>query len=96
MNTKINQLKIAIIGLGYVGLPLALEFAKKKIVIGFDVEKKRIKQLKVGFDKNFETTKKEIKKIKKIKFTNNEEDLKLANCFIITVPTPIKKIKNQI
>ena len=93
MSKKTNQLKIAIIGLGYVGLPLALEFAKKKIVIGFDVEKKRIKQLKVGFDKNFETTKKEIKKIKKIKFTSNEEDLKLANCFIITVPTPIKKNK---
>ena len=93
MNKKINQLKIAIIGLGYVGLPLALEFAKKKTVIAFDIEKKRIKQLKVGFDKNFETSKKDIEKIKKIKFTNNEEDLKLANCFIITVPTPIKKNK---
>tara|TARA_B100001057_G_scaffold494924_1_gene592636 strand:- start:3764 stop:5044 length:1281 start_codon:yes stop_codon:yes gene_type:complete len=93
MNKKINQLKIAIIGLGYVGLPLALEFAKKKTVIAFDIEKKRIKQLKVGFDKNFETSKKDIKKKKKIRFTNNEEDLKLANCFIITVPTPIKKNK---
>ena len=93
MNKKINQLKIAIIGLGYVGLPLALEFAKKKTVIAFDIEKKRIKQLKVGFDKNFKTSKKNIKKKKKIRFTNNEEDLKLANCFIITVPTPIKKNK---
>ncbi|MDC0402629.1 Vi polysaccharide biosynthesis UDP-N-acetylglucosamine C-6 dehydrogenase TviB [Candidatus Pelagibacter sp.] len=93
MNKKNNQLKIAIIGLGYVGLPLALEFAKKRTVIAFDIEKKRIKQLKAGFDKNFETSKKDIGKIKKIRFTHNEEDLKLANCFIITVPTPIKKNK---
>ncbi len=93
MTKKINKLKLAIIGLGYVGLPLALEFAKKKNVIGFDIKKKRIKELNKGLDRNFEITKEQIQKIKKIKFTNKEKDLKLANCFIITVPTPIDNKK---
>lgn len=93
MKWKINKLKLAIIGLGYVGLPLALAFAKKRNVIGFDVEKTRIKQLKSGYDRNFENTKNTIQKIKKVKFTNNEKDLERANCFIITVPTPIDKNK---
>jgi UDP-N-acetyl-D-galactosamine dehydrogenase len=93
MKWKINKLKLAIIGLGYVGLPLALAFAKKRNVIGFDVEKTRIKQLKKGYDRNFENTKDTIQKIKKIKFTNYEKDLERANCFIITVPTPIDKNK---
>ena len=93
MKKKINKLKLAIIGLGYVGLPLAIEFAKKRKVIGFDIEQRRVKQLKTGFDRNYETTKKAIFKTKKIKFTYNEKDLKQANCFIITVPTPIDKNK---
>ena len=53
---KINNLKVAIIGLGYVGLPLAIEFAKKRFVIGFDVKKKRIEELKSGVDKNLDQT----------------------------------------
>ena len=93
MKKKINKLKLAIIGLGYVGLPLAVEFAKKRKVIGFDIEQTRVKQLKTGFDRNYETTRKAILKTKKIKFTYNEKDLKQANCFIITVPTPIDKNK---
>ncbi len=88
-----KNLKLAIIGLGYVGLPLALEFAKKRLVVGFDINKKRIKELKYGFDKNLEFNKKEIKSIKKLKFTSDPKDLKFANCFIITVPTPINKLK---
>jgi UDP-N-acetyl-D-glucosamine/UDP-N-acetyl-D-galactosamine dehydrogenase len=63
MKKKIKKLKVAIIGLGYVGLPLALEFAKKRKVIGFDVNKKRIEELKSGFDRNLESTKSELKKI---------------------------------
>ena len=63
MKTK-REIKIAIIGLGYVGLPLALEFAKKLSVIGFDIEKKRILQLKNGFDRNLETTRKDLNKKK--------------------------------
>ena len=90
---NISDLKLAIIGLGYVGLPLALEFAKKKYIAGFDIDKKRIKQLQSGIDKNLEITKKELQKIKKIKFTSSIEDLKIGNCFIITVPTPVDKLK---
>jgi UDP-N-acetyl-D-galactosamine dehydrogenase len=93
MIKSINELNLAIIGLGYVGLPLALEFAKKKTVIGFDLEKKRINQLKSKIDKNLEINQNEFKKAKKIKFTYNKKDLKSSNCFIVTVPTPIDKFK---
>ncbi len=88
---KIN--KLAVIGLGYVGLPLALEFAKKKTVIGFDINKKRIKELKSGIDKNLEFNLKDIKKSKKLKFSSNLKDIKSINCYIITVPTPINQFK---
>jgi UDP-N-acetyl-D-galactosamine dehydrogenase len=84
---------LAIIGLGYVGLPLALEFAKKRSVIGFDTKKNRIKELKSGIDKNLEIHKDELQNIKNIKFTYLEEDLKQANIYIITVPTPIDDLK---
>ncbi len=91
---KLNEnIKLAIIGLGYVGLPLALEFAKKRTVIGFDVKEDRIKDLKSGLDKNLEIGKKEFQSIKQILFTNREEDLKSANIFIVTVPTPIDDYK---
>ena len=93
MIKDIKELNLAVIGLGYVGLPLALEFAKKKIVIGFDLEKKRINQLKSKIDKNLEISRNEFEKAKKIKVTYNKKDLKSANCFIITVPTPIDKFK---
>jgi UDP-N-acetyl-D-glucosamine/UDP-N-acetyl-D-galactosamine dehydrogenase len=89
----IKDIKIAIIGLGYVGLPLALEFAKNRKVIGFDIKKKRIEELNSGIDKNLEFNKEEIENTKNLNFTNNEEDLKYANCFIITVPTPIDELK---
>ncbi len=92
--TKIKKdLKLAIIGLGYVGLPLALEFSKKKIVIGFDIDKKRVQELNSGIDKNLEFKKNELQSSKKLYFTNRLEDLKSVNCFIITVPTPINKLK---
>ena len=93
MINKIEDLKLAIIGLGYVGLPLALEFSKKKNVVGFDINKKRIKDLNSGFDKNLEFNKKQLHSIKHLRFTSNIEDLKSANCFIITVPTPIDELK---
>ncbi len=66
-----KDLKLAIIGLGYVGLPLALEFAKKKLVIGFDIYEKRINELNSGIDKNLEFNKKELQSSKKINFTTN-------------------------
>jgi UDP-N-acetyl-D-galactosamine dehydrogenase len=94
MINKKKDIKLAIIGLGYVGLPLALEFAKKKKkVIGFDINKKRIEELDIGIDKNLDLNKEELKNLKKIKFTSNEKHLKHVNCFIVSVPTPINKLK---
>ena len=90
---KKKNLKVAIIGLGYVGLPLALAFEKKKSIIGFDLDKKRIKQLNLGIDKNLEFGKDELLSSKKLKFTNNIKDINNSNCFIITVPTPVDKLK---
>tara|TARA_Y100000389_G_C17459150_1_gene520361 strand:- start:288 stop:1562 length:1275 start_codon:yes stop_codon:yes gene_type:complete len=90
---NIDSLRLGIIGLGYVGLPLAVEFGKLKRTIGFDLNIKRIKELESGFDKTLELNKKEIKKSKKLIFTNKIHDLKSANCYIIAVPTPINKYK---
>ncbi len=88
-----KKIKIAIIGLGYVGLPLALAFAKKKYIVAFDINKKRVKELNLGKDRNLEFSKKELKLSKKLNFTSRLEDLKSSNCFIITVPTPVDKNK---
>ena len=89
-------MKIAIIGLGYVGLPLALEFSKKYEVVGFDINKKRIEQLKNGIDKTNETTTIEIQKVlnkdsigKGLFLTNNIDFIKSSQVYIVTVPTPI-------
>ena len=85
--------KIGILGLGYVGLPLAIEFGKKYQVIGYDKKAKRINELKSNCDKNFDINEKEFLKSKKLNFTNNLNHLKLCNIFIITVPTPVTKKK---
>ncbi len=90
---NMGNLKLAIIGLGYVGLPLAIEFGKVRKTIGFDISKQRINNLKFGFDKTLEVKKKEIKKSKNLIFTYNKKELVKANCYIITVPTPINKYK---
>lgn len=91
----ISKINLAIIGIGYVGLPLAIEFSKKRKVIAFDLNQKRVDELNRGIDKTLEVNKKEIIKLKKnLLFTSNKKDLLNANCFIITVPTPIKKNKN--
>jgi len=88
-----KNLKLAIIGLGYVGLPLAVEFGKKRSVIGFDINQKRIDELKLGIDSTLETTKKELSDAQLLAYTTNTDDLKVANCFIVTVPTPIDSFK---
>ena len=93
MINKIEDLKLGIIGLGYVGLPLALEFSKKKKVIGFDISEKRIRELKSGLDKNLEFEKDELQGLEQLNFTNSIENLKSVNCFIITVPTPVDEFK---
>lgn len=86
---------ITIIGLGYVGLPLAVEFAKKYKVIGFDIYKERINELKSTYDRTLELTSDELKEAlsNDILFTDSPEEIKNANIFIVTVPTPIDEHK---
>jgi len=90
---QLNELRLAVIGLGYVGLPLAVEFGQKRSVVGFDINQQRIEQLKLGNDSTLETTKEELSAAKELSFTNKIEDLRSCNCFIITVPTPIDEHK---
>ena len=85
--------KIALIGLGYVGLPLAIEFGKQREVIGFDINQSRINDLKNGIDSTLETTKEELKEAVHLSYTTNLDDIKDCEIFIITVPTPIDKHK---
>ena len=85
--------KIAIIGLGYVGLPLAVEFGKQYKTIGFDINHQRIEELKQGQDSTLETTAEELKQAVKLNFTTNSEEIKNCNIYIVTVPTPIDKYK---
>ena len=85
--------KIAIIGLGYVGLPLAVEFGKKREVIGFDINQERITQLKDGNDSTLETTLQELKDATQLSYTTNIDDIKDCEFYIVTVPTPIDKNK---
>ncbi len=89
-----TNLKIAIIGLGYVGLPLAVEFGKKYQVIGFDINHDRISELKKGFDRTNESNKEEIFSAKYLHFSSEVDKLKEYNVFIVTVPTPINKFKS--
>jgi len=89
----LSQKKIAIIGLGYVGLPLAVEFGKKYSTLGFDINKKRINELTEGYDRTLESNKSEIEASKGLIFSYNIEDLQNYNIFIVTVPTPIDQFK---
>ena len=91
--TDLCNLKIAIIGLGYVGLPLAVEFGKIRSVLGFDINPKRIDQLKAGQDFTQETEPKDLKAAIHLSFSTNSHDLRACNSFIVTVPTPIDKHK---
>ena len=86
---NVTDKKIAIIGLGYVGLPLAVEFGKTRSVIGFDINKKRIAELEGGQDHTLEVTPDELVNAKFLAYTANADALKLASIFIVTVPTPI-------
>ena len=88
-----KNIKIGIIGLGYVGLPLAIEFGKIFRVYGFDISKERINQLSNHEDINSELNKNEIKSAKFLSFIDNSKDLNKCNFFIITVPTPVKENK---
>ena len=91
-NNLLNKIKLAVVGLGYVGLPIAVEFGKKRKVVGYDYNNKRISQLKNFVDITNEVSKKELKAIKKkVYFTSNPSEISSCNFFIITVPTPVKK-----
>ena len=85
--------KIAIIGLGYVGLPLAVEFGKKSEVVGFDINKPRIAELQSGTDSTLEVSEDELKEATKLSYTANPEDVRDCNIYIVTVPTPIDEHK---
>jgi len=89
-----RTLKIGIIGLGYVGLPLAVEFGKKYETIGFDINENRILELNNGTDHTLEVDTEEIHLAKKLSFTTNLENIRECNIFIVTVPTPIDEYKN--
>jgi len=85
--------KIAVIGLGYVGVPLAVEFGKKRRVIGFDIKPARIEELQAGRDSTLEVEAQELAAAKHLTFTSREEDLRLCEIFIVTVPTPVDSAK---
>ena len=84
-----KQVKLGIIGLGYVGLPLAIEFAKHFKTVGFDINKERIAELISGVDRTLEVSKEEFAGAKHITFSSDIEDLKSVDIYIVTVPTPI-------
>ena len=91
---SIKDKKIAVIGLGYVGLPLAAEFGKNEFnVVGFDINKPRVEELKNHIDHTLEVTSEELKAATSLSFTTDLNDIKSANVYIITVPTPINQFK---
>ena len=88
---NLTDKKIAVIGLGYVGLPLAVEFGKKRAVIGFDIKDQRVSDLASGVDHTLECSAEELREAKHLSFTSDSEQLKKAKVFIVTVPTPVDK-----
>ena len=91
MNKK--NINIAIIGLGYVGLPLAIEFEKKFKVVGFDTNKKRVLELQNGYDRTNEINKENLLSLKNLKFSSNKDSIDKSNIYIVTVPTPVDNNK---
>lgn len=89
----VQNAKVAVIGLGYVGLPLAVEFGKKFITLGFDVNEKRLEQLRAGKDLTLEVNDEELALADKLTYSNQLQDLATCNIYIVTVPTPITKHK---
>lgn len=93
VTVKVADLSLAVIGLGYVGLPLAIEFGKKRSVLGFDISQVRVDELKSGQDHTLEASAAELNEATHLSFTTNLEDLRACNCYIVTVPTPIDEHK---
>ncbi len=90
---NLDQTRIGIIGLGYVGLPLAVEFGKTLTTIGFDINTKRIDELKSGKDHTLEVSPEELKEATRITYTSDLQALKTCNFYIVTVPTPVDEFK---
>lgn len=90
---ELSKIKLAVIGLGYVGLPLAVEFGKKRSVVGFDINQPRITALQAGHDSTLEVSNDELAQAAQLSYTSNLDDLKNCNVFIVTVPTPIDDFK---
>lgn len=89
----LNKVKIGVIGLGYVGLPLAVEFGKKYATLGFDINQNRVNELLAGHDSTLEVSDEELKEAPDLQYSYNVGDLKACNLYIVTVPTPIDKHK---
>lgn len=89
----LNNVKICLVGLGYVGLPLAVEFGKKYDTIGFDINQPRIKELQSGIDSTLEVEPELLSSANQLTFTSSQDDIKSCNVFIVTVPTPIDEFK---
>jgi UDP-N-acetyl-D-galactosamine dehydrogenase len=89
----LSEIKLGVVGLGYVGLPLAVEFGRKRSVVGFDINQLRIDELSSGKDTTLETSVEELAAAKHLRFTTNRADLQDCNCYIVTVPTPIDEHK---
>jgi len=89
----LENTKIAMIGLGYVGLPLAVEFGKKYTTVGFDINRPRIDELKSGHDHTLEVSDEELAEAEKLSYAADIEDIKACNIYIVTVPTPINEYK---
>ena len=90
---QLNDVKLAIVGLGYVGLPLAVEFGKKREVLGFDINQKRIAELQSGVDHTLEVESAELKEAAHLRYSADGAELAKCNTFIVTVPTPIDEYK---
>jgi UDP-N-acetyl-D-galactosamine dehydrogenase len=88
---SLRTCKIAVVGLGYVGLPLAVEFGKRYNTTGFDIKSARVAELKAGRDSTLEASPAELKAAKRLKFTDRVDDIAGCNFYIVTVPTPVDK-----
>ena len=89
LNFQLHQVRIGVIGLGYVGLPLAVEFGKRYPTLGYDISRRRIDELRLGLDSSLEVEPEELKAVQGLSYTDIAEDLAGCNVFVVTVPTPI-------
>jgi UDP-N-acetyl-D-galactosamine dehydrogenase len=90
---KLTEVKLGVIGLGYVGLPLAVEFGKHYPLLGFDINQGRIEELRMGIDRTLEVSEDELKQATHFSCSCDPEDLRACNTYIVTVPTPVDRHK---